>query len=140
MSHRRVYALLAVAKSADVDLYLWLTEALADYHAGMPLEQALALAGPRAVRVRDDALREAARLLDPNGQLSAWALAGKLAERIGRFERSVWPRYRDTPAAESRGVNDALLQVFRAGVLIPRTQRALWTILKNPSPDFRKAA
>ena len=140
MSHRRAYRLLAITRNADPDLYLWLAEALADYHAGLPLEQALSLAGPRAVKIRDNALREAARLLDPKGQLSTWGLAGKLADRIGSFERSVWPRYRGTPAAESMGVNDALLQVFRAGGHVPRTQRALFEVLKNQSRAFGQAA
>lgn len=140
MSAAFLQRLIALAREHDPVAYAWLLDALADHRDGMALDQALGLAGPRAVRERDRALAEAATGMDPRGLLSTWARAGVLAERIESFEAVVWPRYRDDPTADSRGVNAALVAAFRSGARVPRTQRALHDVLKNPPADFRNAA
>lgn len=139
MSAERFGQLLVLTREQDPALHRWLSEAHQRWQQGERLEQALELAGGRAVRLRDSALIAAADGLDPKGQLSTWARAGRLALRIGSFERAIWPRYRNDPTANSEGVTQALIQAFRLGVSIPRTQRSLYSVLKNSSEDFRKA-
>ena len=139
MSAQRLAELLEVTGDHP-DLHEWLRQALRRYHEGEPLDRALGLAGTRAVRLRDAALRDAADGLDPKGQLSNWQRAARLAERIPTFERTVWPRYRDNPTSDTLGVNACLLAAFRAGCYVPRGQRQLHTILQNCSDDCSEAA
>lgn len=139
MSGRKLQRLIALAREHDPSLYAWLAPAVAEYQSGENLERALGLCGSRAVRERDEALCAAAEAMDPKGQLSTWARAGKLAARLPQFEAVVLPRYTD-PEADTLGVNHHLLRAYRTRQRIPRTQRALADVLKNSSADFRSAA
>ncbi|MCC5810043.1 MAG: hypothetical protein JJU06_06690 [Ectothiorhodospiraceae bacterium] len=140
MSADRLSQLIALAREHDPALAGWLCRAVSDWRKGAALETALGLRGTAAMVLRDAAIREAAALMDPKGQLSTWARAEKLGLRIAAFRTSVWPRYRDNPDAETLGVNGALVAAFRAGRHVPRSPRQLFDILQNQSRDCRKAA
>lgn len=133
MSAERLQRLIALTREHDAGLYAWLAAAVVDHRTGLPLDQALGLSGTRAVRERDEALAAATEAMDPRGLLSTWARAGRLSNRLAHFEFAIWPRYADKPtsAPPAGGVNHHLVRAWRTGQRIPRSQRALFEILKN---------
>lgn len=72
------------------DLQQQFAAALESYRDGEALDHALGLAGPRAIKARDAAIRRAGDLMDPD--LSAWAVAAKLEKQRRHMDRVVLPR------------------------------------------------
>lgn len=114
---------LLAATKADRELHTWLTQALAEYRAGMPLEHALGLAGPRAVRRRDAAIRRLADLLDPAGELRPWPLAARVERAIAGFGRL---RHRESLLAKTIA---EIIEIESRGVKAVRCQRGIYRII-----------
>lgn len=121
MSEERLDRLLALVHEHDPGLYAWLAPALAERRAGVDLEFALGLRGPRAIQHRDACLRAAADALDPYGGRKRWARAGALARRVRIFN----------PEAEPVDAVDVYLRRAHRAGRVPHTQRALHDVLKN---------
>lgn len=86
--------------------------------------------------LRDAALRRAAELIDPDDELSTWAVSSRLAATLGRFEATAWPRIR----AGARRPRDSLETVLVAALehdaeipvsQRPRSARRLYDILSK---------
>lgn len=86
MSVARFQRLLQLTREHDPALYAWLSDGWAARRDGLPLEQALNLAGG-VVRERNEALNRAAQLLAPGR--SRWERAQKLAATIARVRRGI---------------------------------------------------
>lgn len=111
---------------ADAATVAWLSEAFARHLRGERLEVALGLDRASRIRVRDRALLRAAEALGPAP--STWALAGRLAEAIRRFEVRVRPRL--GPGDELPPLDDALRSAFECRVGVPATARQLYALLR----------
>jgi hypothetical protein len=73
------------------------------------------------------ALNEMVRTLDPGLKLSRWALAGRVAAHIDRFEATAWPRI-SRGAREPRGPAEAAMcAMLRAG--LPRSQKRICDLI-----------
>lgn len=92
--------------------------------------QALGLDRVARVKIRDAALVEASRLLSAD-RAGAWAVAGRLAQAIERFQSRVWPRLRaGRIGAELDPLDRALHRAFLSGERVPATPRRLFDLLK----------
>lgn len=121
----------AAAGDFAPDVRLWLQRGLADHLAGADLHQSLGLDPASRVRARNAALREAAALLSENGTAGPWAVAGRLAQAIRRYERRIAPMVALDPArARTLGPLDAALRrAFLAGNRMVRTRRKLFDLV-----------
>ncbi|WP_231378036.1 hypothetical protein [Thioalkalivibrio sp. ALE12] len=106
----------------------WLRTGLRRYLDGDALENALHLTGTDLLRVRNRALKQAAMILDPDSELSAWDRAGRLARDLKRFEASTWPRVRHTDGTDLAPYRRALFDVLRSGAPPARSQRRIYDL------------
>jgi len=132
--------LVAAGYLADPEVAHWLQGAMAKYVTGEPLEKSLGLDRASRIRARNDALRDAARMLDEGR--GPWPLAGRLEAALDRFEWRVWPRVKDQILPCGLGDLDAaLFRVFAANLDRPiREQRGLYELLKGDFGTESKVA
>ena len=130
MSLRRLHRLLPLIEHGAPDLHTWLAEALDDYRAGLPLEQALGISGPKAIKARNSALRRAARYLDPDEQHSTWARAERVARALRRLDRCA-TRYRDGGSPLRQTLVRILEVEAGEGVRPVRSQRAIYELIRD---------
>lgn len=119
----------AAAGDLAPEVAVWICTGLARHLAGEPLEHALQLDRASRVRLRNQALRQAATLLDDG--CTAWKLAERLEAAVLRFESRVWPRIRGESAAELGTIDQALRRAFAADAGMLRCQRALYDLLAD---------
>lgn len=110
--------------AADPEDRQWLEQALARWRDGEPLEHALGLSGPRAVKQRNAALRRAADLLDLAGELSPWARAGRLEKAIRYFGG------RNNDSLLAKTIAEIIELESSNGVRPVRCQRAIYEIIR----------
>ncbi len=130
MSAQHLQQLRELARDVP-EVSQWLEDGLQRWKEnGEPLDRALALAGARAKIERNRALIQAARLLDPEQQHTAWKLAGLLEFSIRRFESLVWPRDKVSGKTQLSPIDHALYQAFISGAEMIRTQRKLFDLIR----------
>lgn len=110
----------------------WLRAGFRRYLSGAApsLEIALQLGASNRKRVRDQALREAADVIDNGQQLPHCTLAKMLEEKIERFESGVLPLIKRGMPSNLTVLDQCLWQAFRAGGGMRRSKRdlqRLWT-------------
>ncbi len=79
MLMRRLLTLVSVS---DPELLAWLRGGLDKYRGGEELGRALGISGPTAIEARNEAIRSAVRLTDPDGGMSDWGKARLLAQYL----------------------------------------------------------
>ena len=103
----------------------WLGSALRRYQAGVGLEVALGLAGSSARSYRDQAVREAADLLNPGA--SPWHQAETLRLSLLR-----------TPVSDEPPADPLKLELWRirnTGLPVPQSRRSIYRILVTDNGD-----
>jgi hypothetical protein len=89
----------------------------------------LGLSLPQRIRVRNNALVEAARVLATDG-VSTWQAATRLAQAIRRFERALWPALRAGQAIPLTPHESALWRAYSVRGARPlRSPRKLFDLL-----------
>ena len=86
----------------------------------------------RAIRLRDEALREMARIHFPEGSVTTRAKA--IAQQSERYATTNWPRDRQNEEMPSRYVEAPLHYIwlaFKSGAKMPVSQRHLRTLLSE---------
>lgn len=120
-----------VAEAGDPQTARWFSRGLALWRGGEPLESSLGLSGPMAVRTRNELLREAARHLDDCETSSIWSAAGRLADRIARFEARVLPRIRAGLPAQLDRTDQSIMGALMSGSAMLRSRRRLYDVLRG---------
>ena len=82
-------------------------------------------------RERHGAILRAADLLDPHGEDSRWALAGRLEAAIKRFDRETLPAIRRGLNRDLTPLEIELQTAFGAGAVMIKTRRRLHDLLKS---------
>lgn len=105
------------------DVCAWLQTGFARHLADKePIENALRLDRASRIRQRNEALREAARLLEiPDDQGAPWPIAVRLARAI-----AFRARMRRAPETS---IERAIEAVFSPGVSVPSTPRQLYSLI-----------
>lgn len=128
MTAERFERLLAIA---EPELQAWLSQAVEKWRRGTPLDRALGLSGPPAMKARDEALRRAAEHVAGK---STWARAGNLERAINHFEVTAWKRRQKNLARFHSPLKQALHEAFTAAEIgrIPMlySRRALWNLIR----------
>lgn len=102
----------------------WLADAFRRWQAGdEPLETLLKIDRAARIRRRDEALRQAARLIDPNGTLAAGQRALRLASALRRHDR--------LSPGSLRGEIDEALARAKAAARCPASARHLLRIISE---------
>lgn len=114
-----------VMEAAQPEDRMWLEAALARWRDGEPLDHALGLAGPRAIKQRNAALCRAADLLDPAGDLSDWQRAGKVEKAIRYFAGR-----KNDDSLLAQTVAEIINLESLNGVRPVRCQRAIFEIIR----------
>lgn len=106
-----------------VELLAWMRKA--GRGGGRDFAATLGLGRPALIKARNAALLDAAGILGSDG-CTTWALAGRMADAVARFESRLWPRLRAGAADDLGPVDCALHRAFLAGVGMSRTRRKLY--------------
>ena len=107
----------------------WFASGLRQWTRGENLEAALSLTYADRVRRRDSAMRAAAELLMSGCELSAWDLAGRLADRLKRFKSTKLPLFRRGATVHMDEVERHLLVACESGARISTSRRHLHRLL-----------
>lgn len=101
----------------------WLADAFRRWQAGdEPLENLLKIDRAARLRRRDEALRQAARLIDTTGTLTAWERACRLASALRRHARLA--------PGSPRGEIDEAIGRAKAAARCPASSRHLLRIIE----------
>lgn len=101
----------------------WLVDAFRRWQAGdEPLENLLKIDRAARLRRRDEALRQAARLIDTTGTLTAWERACRLASALRRHARLA--------PGSPRGEIDEAIGRAKAAARCPASSRHLLRIIE----------
>lgn len=128
--------LIAFGNESDAvpaEVVAWLRAGFGRYLSGASpnLEVALQLSSVGRKKARDQALLAAAEVLDPRRELVPHARAGLLAEKIARFEGNALLLTKRSTPSNLTLLDQCLLQAFRAGGRMRRSQRDLFRLLTN---------
>jgi|SRR5262245_3682775 len=150
---REIARICLAGQRMEAELAAWLGKALSDYldHRAASLQDALGLRMPKggvpwwreeAMRRRDEALRELARLHFP--QLSVAAQARRIGELARRYGAASWRFDRALSECPRNLVGTQLEQIwraFKAGAPLPLGERQLRQILAraHPRPTAKQA-
>ncbi len=115
-----------IAGELDDEVLAWLLSGFRRYAAGTSLDQALRLDRASRLRARDQALRDAADILGPDGD--PWVQAERLAAAVLRFERRVMPWLKSSDVLSP--LDAAIWSAFRAADRVPRSQRQLYDLIR----------
>jgi hypothetical protein len=88
-----------------------------------------AVAGASACIERDSALRRAAELIDPAGELAVHTRARRLGDELRRFEATAWPRIARGARAPRSPLEAALAAALACPLPAPSSTRHLYRIL-----------
>lgn len=117
----------AISGHVDQDVTDWLRDGFNSWQTGSGnLAACLGLDRASLIRQRNQALREAARLLDDGS--GPWRLAGRLAAAIKRYQQRIAPLLRRDPNYPLGEIDRALCRTFSAG-RPPTSQRKLYDFL-----------
>lgn len=123
-----VFRALAAGQQPDEADCMVFRDVYLRWQSGMDWDQAIGIRGPLALAERNKALCAAAAMVSW-GRPTAWELAGRLLERLKRFETERWPRVRR--GHPPRDELDAhLSRAFRCGK-VPGTKKMLASILSK---------
>jgi len=117
-----------VSGDTSSDVLEWIRAGMARYLKDGSLDGALGLDRASALRERNAALTQAATLLEIGD--SPWAVAGRLAGAIRRFETRVLPRMRRGDQVDLSPLDECIARVFATRQRIPRTQRKLYELVR----------
>jgi hypothetical protein len=123
---------VAYAGEVSPQALSWLRDGLRRYLRGdASLEVALRLSNSSRCQARNLALIDAARTLDAGRGLSAWVLAGLLAQAIRRAEHALPARARLGSDASMSALDDALARAARSGARPMRSRERLYDLLNE---------
>lgn len=119
-------------RAADGDtspeVVAWIADGLRRHLAGDDLEQAFGLDRASRLRERNQALRDAAALLERDD--GPWRCALRLEAAIRRYESRVRPLVVRDPYAPLAPIDEALRRAFDTGQRIPTTARNLFDLIR----------
>jgi hypothetical protein len=128
VSTARLDRLFTLTADHDAELHAWIVDGVRDWRGGLSLDVALGLAGGRARRYRDQALRRAAEIIMARDDVGVWEAAGRLAKQIRHFERCVQPRMTEEKVLDP--LHQAIADALHAGCAVVRSPRRLWEIIR----------
>lgn len=126
--------LAALARHSRPDLAAWVWGALQRWRAGEGAEHAFVLSGRGAEAEARDALRRAAKLIDPCGARRAWAVAGDIETALRRTTKKLRAGDYITGPPERGGLDHELwvAAVIRdGGVRVPASRERIAKILTD---------
>jgi hypothetical protein len=119
-------------RAADGDtspeVVAWIADGLRRHLAGDDLEHAFGLDRASRLRERNQALRDAAALLERDD--GPWRCALRLEAAIRRYESRVRPLVVRDPYAPLAPIDEALRRAFDTGQRIPTTARNLFDLIR----------
>lgn len=119
-------------RAADGDtspeVVAWIADGLRRHLAGDDLEHAFGLDRASRLRERNQALRDAAALLERDD--GPWRCALRLESAIRRYESRIRPLVVRGPYAPLAPIDEALRRAFYTGQRIPTTARNLFELIR----------
>jgi len=119
-------------RAADGDtspeVVAWIADGLRRHLAGDDLEHAFGLDRASRLRERNQALRDAAALLERDD--GPWRCALRLEAAIRRYESRVRPLVVRDPYTPLAPIDEALRRAFDTGQRIPTTARNLFDLIR----------
>ena len=119
-------------RAADGDtspeVVAWIADGLRRHLAGDDLEHAFGLDRASRLRERNQALRDAAALLERDD--GPWRCALRLEAAIRRYESRVRPLVVRDPYTPLAPIDAALRRAFDAGARVPSTARNLFDLIR----------
>lgn len=110
------------------EVVAWIADGLRRHLAGDDLEHAFGLDRASRLRERNQALRDAAALLERDD--GPWRCALRLEAAIRRYESRVRPLVVRDPYTPLAPIDEALRRAFDTGQRIPTTARNLFDLIR----------
>ena len=118
----------AAAGDTGPEVARWIAESMRLHLDGADLDQALRLDRASRLRERNQALRDAAALLERDD--GPWRCALRLEAAIRRYESRVRPLVVRDPCTPLAPIDEALRRAFDTGQRIPTTARNLFDLIR----------
>ena len=118
----------AAAGDTGPEVARWITESMRLHLDGADLDQALRLDRASRLRERNQALRDAAALLERDD--GPWRCALRLEAAIRRYESRIRPLLMRNPSTRLPPLDQALRRAFESGQRIPTTARNLHELIR----------
>ena len=118
----------AAAGDTGPEVARWIAESMRLHLDGADLDQALRLDRASRLRERNQALRDAAALLERDD--GPWRCALRLEAAIRRYESRVRPLVVRDPCTPLAPIDEALRRAFDTGQRAPKTARNLFDLIR----------